>query len=240
MSEDTDIVIEIVESADPTRPDIFLELRRNPAQLDPLLDRLTTYLAEGAGKADLPVDREALRALAFDAIVRYSDDQDEARSPARESTTHKLPAAFSYIAHLLDDNYWDALLLFGATPESLERDPDDSPQREAIERYEVFQEELKTLWTRARKLPPPPPPPKRGRGKPRTPADLKEMVFHLARKWEELTGQPPTNDWEAGEPLSPATRFICDIIGFVTPERIGKVDKVLEKFITDRNKGHVP
>lgn len=203
------------------------------AELDPLLDRLTTYVE----KVGAHVDRKALRDVVWFTGCVYEDAHAEINNTG--STLHKLPAAVYYLDRLLSDNLSDVLTLFGKPPEMelldyRGSDPNvPGPMRDALERYEALGETLEIL---ARNAPPPPPPPLRpGRGgRPRTPADLKDTVTFLAQEWEKLTGQRPTQRFVAGEPTTLAACFIYDIVKFVVPDRLGELPTVLKKVVADR------
>lgn len=209
------------------RPDITVLMQS--AELDPLLERLQSYMSEGTGKAGFLIDREVLRSIVFEAGGVYEGTWLEADMVAK-STMHELPAALVHVARLLTDeaNYADVLIKLGA-PVMLDLSPDTAAMQRAVERHEALLQTLETLWHDA-----PPPPPKRGPGHPSRSADFRCLVFFLAQTWQSLSGQR-AQSWRAGKrPATPSARFIRDVVAFVAPEQLGELRNVLRDFVASR------
>ena len=99
----------------------------------------------------------------------------------------------------------------------------------AYERYETLMHDLREI---ARNVPASPP--RRGRGRPPKSGDLYAVVDILAEYWERTTGEAFKQDWERGEPLTPATEFVHAVVAFLDPPRLEALPKVTERIVTER------
>jgi len=78
-----------------------------------------------------------------------------------------------------------------------------------------------------------PQPPKRMRQRP-TRTDLRAFVERLANEWRIATGKPFTRNWDKGEPITPAMRFVHAVVKFTDPKSLGSVSKMTEKVVKDK------
>jgi hypothetical protein len=77
--------------------------------------------------------------------------------------------------------------------------------------------------------------PRRGRGD-RKRSDLYYMVEQSTGHWAMLTGRKATNDWLDGQPVSEFARFCAAVVEYVDPESVPKLQTVIRRVITRRNK----
>jgi hypothetical protein len=204
----------------------------NSAELEPLLDRLATYVGDEAEKAHFLVDREALGDIVLMAALAYEGMRFSA-DKASNSILHELKAPIDRIRQLLicDDNYGEVLVALGA-PVMLAMGPDREAVDRATERHDTL---LNTLDDIARALPPLPP--KREAGRPSKTHDLRYMVGTLAERWEAWTRLRFKQYWRNGKPGNNATKFVFDIVEFIAPERLKELPEVTEKIVHLRRAG---
>ena len=74
-----------------------------------------------------------------------------------------------------------------------------------------------------------PRPPKLEKGNPREARDLFDVVSALAVGWMEITRKPFKVYWQGHEPLTPAMRFVYEIVKFIAPKRVKELPTVTKK-----------
>ena len=233
-----------------------IEALKKNAEFEPLLARLDKQVAIEAaknGKNGL-VDRWELISTIIKASLRY----DGVRYSAGEvsPTFHELALLVRAIVEKLKDdaNRHDVLVALGAPAiddwaEQADFNahfPDAAririgEEEEASERAEArYKAMLHCLTTIAAAVPPPPA--KRERKRPTQTNDLRAAVRVVFDYWERATGKNCAPYWQKSDPperggdgrhgwvpANAATRFVHDVIEFISPERLRSLRKVAEK-----------
>lgn len=205
------------------------------AEFEPLFDRLRSYIADEAEKADFLIDRDVLSDIVLSAGmvydgVQFSDDE------VSNSTFYELAEPLATVMELLthEANYSDVLVALGA-PAMLAMSPDQAAVSRAVVRHETI---MRGLGDIARAVPPPPA--KRRPGRQTRTKDLRFMVGWLADRWESHTGHLPTQNWREGKPIQDEAGFVWfvyDVVAFIDPERLRELPNVTENLVTDWRAG---
>ena len=186
-----------------------------------------TYIVFKA--ANKPLSASQFRAYFFETASLIVDYRF-ARMVRGKSTFRDIVRPISEVIAKLEqsENIGNVLLALGAPP-TAEFRPDDESAQPAIAQYETLLYGLRKIRDMV------PAPPKKRKGKQKA-HDLYSVVNRLADIWETFTGEPFTQDWENGEPISEGAEFVHAILKIADPTRLQKVPNVTARTVTSRRK----
>jgi hypothetical protein len=121
------------------------------------------------------------------------------------------------------------LMLLGAHPIRVvvQAHPEDTEDiGPIVARHKRLISDLERMKTTLAKMPRPP---KLNPGNPREARDLFDVLSALAVGWTEITGTPFKVHWQGYEPLTPAMRFVYEIVKFIAPTRVNELPTVTKK-----------
>jgi hypothetical protein len=104
--------------------------------------------------------------------------------------------------------------------------------RPDVERAQVLYESTLLALDRIARAAPPPPTVKRGA--PFQTKDLRAAVEVLVDYWEDVTGEPFTQNWHDGEPLTEGTQFVYFAMKVIDPGRLSQLPGVTEGIVAAR------
>jgi hypothetical protein len=201
------------------------EARFDTPEFRTLLGTLNTIVHD---QTHHDVDDQWPHAVVHGATMLYDGCVFWSRFPG----LHDLAEPLSRVIDILrkDELREGVLILLGAKRQLVvaEDHPEDTEDIGPI--VAQYQRLLSDLEQMKATLPKVPTPPKRGKGNPREAMDLFHVVYWMAKQWEEVIGKKTFKVmWQGSEPVTPATRFVHEIVKFIAPARVSELQTVTRK-----------